>query len=61
MKTDYWAEGYQAGLAGKVYDDSPYDKGEGGTPWAFGCSEGMKDRNRKAIRQIMATISSGHV
>jgi ribosome modulation factor len=57
MKPDYWTEGYRAGLAGLTYSDNPYQE-PGGTAWAFGCGEGMKERNRRAFSTIVAALRS---
>ena len=54
MKPDHWTEGYRAALNGATYADNPYEGKPGATPWAFGCSEGMKERNRCALAGIMA-------
>lgn len=56
MKPDNWGEGYQAGLAGLSYDDNPHKAEPAGTAWAFGCSEGMKERNRLAFAGIMSAL-----
>jgi ribosome modulation factor len=56
MKEDYWDEGYKAGLSGKDYRDNPYEGKRGATPWAFGCSQGMSDRNTEAFNRIMTAI-----
>lgn len=50
---DTWQEGYEAGLDGKTYDDNPYCSSQEGTPWAFGCSEGMKKRNSVTLKDIL--------
>lgn len=49
---DPWSEGYRAARDdGATYDDNPYQEPEA-TPWAFGCSEGMKERNKRAFQAI---------
>ena len=53
---DYWTLGYKAGLEGKGYSDNPYEGGEGSTPWAFGCAQGIEDRNVEAFSRIMAAL-----
>lgn len=57
MKPDYWTEGYRAGLDGAGYDANPYGNAQGGTAWAFGCAEGLKERNRQAFRAIVETLA----
>ena len=56
MARDHWSEGYHAGIAGLTYVDNPHENGKGGTAWAFGCSEGMKERNRVAFRAIIKEL-----
>jgi len=51
-----WSEGFRAGLNGATYDDNPHQE-PAATAWAFGCSEGMKERNRLAFRSIIAGIA----
>ena len=59
MKIDYWQEGYNSALLhGKTYSENPYEGKEGATPWAFGCSEGMKEPNKQAFGQIMKALES---
>lgn len=57
MREDYWDEGYKAGLSGKDYRDNPYEGQQGATPWAFGCSSGMNDRNSEAFKRIVTALS----
>lgn len=57
MTQDYWTEGYRAGLSGKHYADNPYEGGHGATAWAFGCSQGISDRNKEAFKSILAALS----
>ena len=57
MKPDYWTEGYRAGLSGKHYADNPYEGGYGATAWAFGCSQGISDRNIEAFERILAALT----
>lgn len=52
-----WDEGYRAGLNGSGYDDNPHTEPKA-TAWAFGCSEGMKERNRQALRAIVDTFTT---
>ena len=52
-KRDTWAEGYQAGLNGQSYYDNPYPDNDGGTAWAFGLSEGLRERNRRALAGLL--------
>lgn len=56
MQIDHWSEGYRAGLAGLAYDASPYEGKPGACAWAFGCGEGMKERNRRGLSQIIEMI-----
>jgi len=50
-----WDEGFRAGLAGKTYSDNPHT-GHKASAWAFGCDQGMKERNRRAFYQLIARI-----
>lgn len=61
MKPDYWTEGYRAGLSGKHYADNPYEGGHGATAWAFGCSQGISDRNTEAFERIFAALTGQSV
>lgn len=54
---DPWSEGYRAAINGATYDDNPHSE-PNATAWAFGCSEGMKERNRRAISAIVAGLGS---
>jgi len=56
-RPDFWSLGYRAGLAGRVYADNPFEGKAGATAWAFGCSEGMKERNRRAFTGILSRIA----
>lgn len=58
MSEDFWGEGYKAGLAGKSYPDNPYEGKAGATPWAFGCSQGMRDRNTEAFGRILSPVAT---
>lgn len=60
-KIDHWSEGYRAGLQGKGYADNPYEGQAGATPWAFGCSQGMADRNTEAFQRIMTALQGDTV
>lgn len=53
---DPWSRGYREGLDGATYDQNPYGNGKGGSAWAFGCSEGMAERNRQAFRAIIEAL-----
>lgn len=55
-RPDYWTEGYRAGLAGAGYDANPYEGQQGASAWAFGCGEGLKERNRLAFRTIIYAL-----
>lgn len=56
-KPDHWAEGYRAALHdGKQYPDNPHEGKPGATAWAFGCSEGMKERNRRGLAVILSKL-----
>lgn len=55
-KPDYWTEGYRAALGGAVYGDNPHEGGQGASAWAFGCSEGMKERNRRSFLNLISAI-----
>ena len=57
MITDFWGEGYHAGMNGATYGENPYEGKQGAAAWAFGCSEGMKDRNKTALRKILSAIA----
>lgn len=49
-----WDEGFRAGKGGLVYKDNPYPENDKRSDaWAFGCSEGMKERNRQAFKTII--------
>ena len=52
---DAWEEGYKAGASGLTYADNPYEEPKD-TPWAFGCSEGMKRRNERAFMAIIKRV-----
>jgi hypothetical protein len=52
--SDPWTEGYRAALDGATYDNNPHHEPQA-TAWAFGCSEGMKERNRLALRALFRT------
>lgn len=54
---DFWTLGYRAGLAGLVYADNPFEGQKGASAWAFGCSEGMKERNRRAFAQLVYRLA----
>lgn len=56
MKLDYWSEGYSAGLSGRTYADNPHEGKQGATPWAFGCGEGMRERNRQSLSAIVSGL-----
>ena len=56
QKDAAWGAGYRAGRAGAEYSDNPLTEAEGATAWAFGCSEGWRDRNRSAFDNIMHTL-----
>jgi hypothetical protein len=53
---DHWTEGYNAGLQGIPYSGNPYEGKQGSTAWAFGCGEGLKERNRKSFQDIIANL-----
>ena len=53
-----WDSGYRAGLEGLTYADNPIEGENGATAWAFGCSEGMKERNRLALGGLLKAIQS---
>lgn len=56
-KPDCWTQGYRAALhEGKRYPDNPHKGEPGATAWAFGCSEGMKARNRRAFASIVSAL-----
>lgn len=51
-----WEQGFIAARDnGATYTDNPHS-GKDGTAWAFGCGEGMKERNRIAFQAIMQTL-----
>ena len=56
-QTDPWSEGYRAGLNGATYAENPHEGGPGATAWAFGCSEGWRERNRLAFCRIVKRIA----
>lgn len=56
QKHDYWTEGYRAALNGATYSDNPHEGQNGATAWAFGCGQGMKDRNKEAFRRILSAL-----
>lgn len=50
-----WDEGYRAALNGATYDDNPHQE-PAATAWAFGCSEGMKERNCRALGALVQAM-----
>jgi ribosome modulation factor len=55
--TDPWTEGYRAAVNGATYDDNPHQEPKA-TAWAFGCSEGMKERNSRALDALMEELAT---
>ena len=53
---DPWTLGYRAGLNGKQYADNPLEGTPDATAWAFGCGQGMKDKNAAAFGRIMEAL-----
>lgn len=54
VKPDAWSEGYIAARdCERDYCHNPYATEPQATAWAFGCSEGIKERNRRGIAHIM--------
>lgn len=55
QKPDYWTEGYIAARdCERDYCHNPYEGNEpAATQWAFGCSEGIKERNRRGIVHLL--------
>ena len=58
-KPDYWTEGYRAAMNGATYADNPHEGKAGATAWAFGCAQGMRDRNAAAFGRILAALQAG--
>lgn len=58
MKPDFWSEGYDAALRGATYAENPHEGTEpAATAWAFGCSDGMKEWNRRALSELIKQLS----
>lgn len=54
MSPDPWQQGYTAAKEyGADYSQNPFEHEPAGTAWAFGCSEGMKERNRITLDEIV--------
>ena len=58
MTLDPWTQGYRTALNhGASYSDNPHKGEPAATAWAFGASEGMKDRNRNAFGAILESLN----
>jgi hypothetical protein len=51
-----WDSGYRAGLSGFDYSDNPIEGEKGADAWAFGCSEGLKARNRLSLNELTQAL-----